>query len=288
MPLTRLENRDRSVQIQNVVQTEKPAGLPRGSNLNHAIFTSTRRVIVALPAFNEAEVIGVLLNRINDTLASQSLNYKIVVVDDGSSDNTAEIVRSFGQHANVHLVQHQINQGLGTTLRTAFDAALAKADDDDIIMTMDADNTHPPELMHRMIRMIEEGHDVVIASRFENGARVVGVPYHRHLLSIAAKYLFATILPIKGVRDYTCGYRAYKAGLLREAIETHGEKFVSETGFSCMVDVLIKLRGQKPIVGEVPLILRYDHKGGDSKMKVLRTITQTLKLIFSRRFGKLS
>ena len=253
---------------------------------NSRAFVGTRRVIVALPAFNEEAAIGVLLERITQSLDSQPLRYKIVVVDDGSSDQTAEVVRDFSEHASVQLVQHQINQGLGTALRTAFDESLRQANDNDIILTMDADNTHPPELMHRMIQLIEEGHDVIIASRFERGARVVGVPFHRHLLSIGAKYLFAGLMPIKGVRDYTCGYRAYRASVLKAAIEEHGENFVSESGFSCMVDVLLKLRRQKPIISEVPLVLRYDHKGNPSKMKVVRTIMQTLRLVVSRRFGK--
>lgn len=260
----------------------------RDEQVNHPIFVGTRRVIIALPAFNEEAAIGLLLDRINRSLASQPLRYKILVVDDGSSDRTAEVVRDFSEKANVHLVQHQVNQGLGTALRTAFDAALSQASDDDIILTMDADNTHPPELMHRMIQMIEEGHDIVIASRFERGARVVGVPFHRHLLSIGAKYVFAGLMPIKGVRDYTCGYRAYRASVLKSGIKTHGSNFVSESGFSCMVDVLLKLRKQKPIISEVPLVLRYDHKGNPSKMKVAKTIWQTLKLVVSRRLGKAS
>ncbi len=189
---------------------------------------------------------------------------------------------------NVELVKHEVNQGLGTTLKTAFDSALKQAQEDDIIITLDADNTHPPELMHRMVRLVEEGHDLVIASRFQRGARVMGVPFHRHLLSIGAKYIFRICFPIKGVRDYTCGFRAYKTNILQEAIKDYGDDFVSETGFSCMADVLIKLRKQKPIVGEVPLILRYDHKGGVSKMKVLKTIMNTFGLIFRRRIGQTS
>lgn len=260
----------------------------RDEQVNHPIFAGTRRVIVALPAFNEEAAIGTLLDRINRSLASQPLRYKILVVDDGSSDRTAEVVRTYAEKANVDLVQHQVNQGLGTALRTAFESALAQATDDDIILTMDADNTHPPELMHRMIQMIEEGHDIIIASRFERGARVVGVPFHRHLLSLGAKYLFLGLMPIKGVRDYTCGYRAYRAGVLRTGMEKHGSSFVSESGFSCMVDVLLKLRKQKPIISEVPLVLRYDHKGNPSKMKVVKTILQTLKLVVARRLGKVS
>ena len=70
---------------------------------------------------------------------------------------------------------------------------------------MDADNTHPPGLIDRMVQMIHEGCDVVIASRFQPGARVVGVPIERHFLSIGARALFTILFPTRGVRDYTSG-----------------------------------------------------------------------------------
>ena len=85
------------------------------------------------------------------------------------------------------------------------------------------------------------------------------------------------------MRDYTCGFRAYREGVLRQAVAEYGDRFVSETGFSCMADVLLKLRRYPLIVGEAPLILRYDQKGGVSKMRVARTVWQTLRLIARRR-----
>ena len=81
------------------------------------------------------------------------------------------------------------------------------------------------------------------------------------------------------------GYRAYRAGLLVRAFETYGEQFVAESGFSCMVDILLKLRKLDAIMCELPLILRYDLKYGISKMMVLRTIGDTLKLLGARRLG---
>jgi dolichol-phosphate mannosyltransferase len=96
-------------------------------------------------------------------------------------------------------------------------------------------------------------------------------------------------LPIPGVRDYTCGFRAYRASVLGASIEHYGDRFVTEKGFSCMVDVLLKLRrlrinGARIVMGEAPMVLRYDLKGGVSKMRVLRTIRQTLSLVVRRFF----
>ena len=79
--------------------------------------------------------------------------------------------------------------------------------------------------------------------------------------------------------------RAYRAGVVRQAFDTYGGEFVAESGFSCMVDILLKLRRIDAIMGEVPLVLRYDMKYGVSKMMVLRTIIDSLQLLVSRRLG---
>jgi len=73
--------------------------------------------------------------------------------------------------------------------------------------------------------------------------------------------------------------------LLKKAFQEYGDEFISEAGFSCMVDILIKLRKYDPIVEEVPLILRYDQKRSISKMDVRKTIWQTLYLLVRRRLG---
>jgi dolichol-phosphate mannosyltransferase len=116
-------------------------------------------------------------------------------------------------------------------------------------------------------------------------SRVVGLSAWRTFLSWAAGVLFRVTFPITGVRDYTCGYRAYEARLLRTAFDRWGDEFIDQPGFSCMVDILLKLSTLKPVAVEVPLLLRYDRKPGKSKMNVGRTITQTLALMVRRRLG---
>jgi len=112
---------------------------------------------------------------------------------------------------------------------------------------------------------------------------VRGVPLNRQILSVGMSVLYRMILPIRGVRDYSCGYRAYRGGVLREAFRKYGDKFVSQNGFECMVDILLKLRKMDVIFTEVPLILRYDYKIGKSKMNVVPTVMRTFALLFRRR-----
>ena len=245
-------------------------------------------IIVALPAYNEALNIGPLLDNFESTLnLSMGFGFdrKYVIVDDGSADHTLRILREYADKIPLRIVVHEQNQGLGPTIRDALRTAAEEACQGDIVFTMDADNTHSPGLMPLMTQKILEGHDIVIASRFRKGARVIGLSWLRKCMSIGASMMMRMVFPMKEVRDYTCGFRAYKADLLRKAFAEYGEAFIDQKGFQCMSDILIKLRRFNPVAGEVPMILRYDFKKGNSSMKVARTVIQTLRLVLVRRLG---
>jgi dolichol-phosphate mannosyltransferase len=240
-------------------------------------------VWVVLPAFNEERDLPQLLGRIKMALTEARLPYRVLVVDDGSTDRTAEVARQAGETMPVLVETHEVNQGLGATIRDGLLKACELADPQDVLVTLDADNTHTPELILRMVRTVREGLDVVVASRYRPGSRVRGVPLGRRILSRVASVLFRLLFPIKGIRDYTCGYRAYRAGALQSVISRSGGTFFQEEGFQAMVDILLKLRRDKDLIfGEVPLILRYDLKEGASKMDIGRTIRRTLSLVVRR------
>lgn len=243
---------------------------------------------VVLPAYNEAESLKSLLPELIKSLKGQEKESHIYVVDDGSTDNTAGQVRKISstklrqRRGKLTLIRHERNLGLSEAINSGLRRALKDSENDDIIVTMDADNSHLPGLINRMVRLIEEGNDVVISSRFAAGARVRGVPLGRRILSRVASFLFRFLFPIRGVKDYTCGYRAYKVSLLKKAMAKYGKSFIDQKGFSCMVDILLKLRELDPIITEVPMILRYDLKPGKSKMNVGKTVIETLNLIVRR------
>ncbi|MCS5635746.1 MAG: glycosyltransferase [Myxococcota bacterium] len=242
-------------------------------------------VVITLPAYNEAQTLPSLLESIRESMRENAIDYRVVVVDDGSVDGTSDVVESLSATMPIALVRHSENLGLGEAIRTGLLTALEGAEPRDIIVTMDSDNTHSPGLIARMVRGIREGNDVVIASRYRQGANIRGVPRYRRLLSFGGRVAFALVFPTPNVRDFTSGFRAYRADILARAFRLYGDQFVAESGFSCMVDILLKLRKMGAIMSEVPLILRYDQKFGASKMMVMRTIGETLRLIFSRRIG---
>ncbi|MBS1871992.1 MAG: glycosyltransferase family 2 protein [Acidobacteria bacterium] len=240
---------------------------------------------IVLPIFNEELNLGPLFDRIDAALKKESLVYRIVAVDDGSTDRTAAVIESYMDHAPLQVVRHPVNQGLGVAIRSGLMEALRTAPADGIIVTMDADESHTPALIARMLEAIGDGYDVVIASRFQPGSETIGVPLHRRLLSVAASVVFRLLFPTPGVRDFTCGYRAYRASALATASKAYGDSLFEFEGFQCMVDLLLKLRATGARFTEAPSVLRYDLKQGQSKMRIVRTATRTLHLLIKRRLG---
>jgi dolichol-phosphate mannosyltransferase len=245
-----------------------------------------RKLWIILPAWNEEAGLPPLLQKIGEQFELSPQNYEVIVVDDASADRTGEIASRASFQMPLRLCTHETNQGLAGALRTGFNEALAAGSAGDVIVTLDADNTQQPGTIHRLLQMIDDGCDVAIASRYQPGSRVLGVPANRRFMTWAARWIFRWILPIPGVRDYTCGFRAYRFETLQAATRVYGDSFVSEKGFSCMVDVLLKLRYFGIVFGEVPMLLRYDQKHGASKMNVGRTATQTVQLLLRRRFER--
>lgn len=241
-------------------------------------------IFVVLPAYNEEDNLAPLCLSIKKVLAGKH-RYLVVLVNDGSSDNTVLEALRIKKEVNLHLINHKRNKGLAGAVNSGFKYSLLHSKDNDIIVTMDADNTHPASLIPSMISLLEGGEDVVIASRFVTGAEVFGLSKNRRNLSNISNFFLRYVFPISGVRDYTCGFRAYKAIVLRQAYAKYRGKFITERGFSCMLDILLKLRPLGIEATEAPLILRYDLKKGKSKMKVFKNISETLILVLKRRVG---
>lgn len=237
-------------------------------------------IYILLPAYNEEKDIGPLLKRIEIAMReSRIANYRVMVVNDGSTDQTASMVDALQNEMPVERIDHPVNKGLGQAMLTGLRRAKELVNDEDWLVTMDADNTHDPAFIEAMIARGQGRADVVIASRYEKGGQEVGLSVIRSIMSRSASRLLSIFFPIPGVKDYTCGYRAYRGSILKRAFQVYGDGLVEEHGFTCMAEILIKLRALGVRVVESPLVLRYDLKSGASKMKVVRTILRYFVLI---------
>ena len=245
----------------------------------------TQPIILILPAYNEEEAIRPLLTAIAETRVKILPNLTTLVVDDGSRDNTAQVVRDFDKNW-ARLIQHPRNMGLAQAMRTGLATALEAVPAEGLIASMDADNSHQPHELKFMLDKLNTGLDVVIASRFQPGAKMEGIPPHRQLFSWGVSTLFQTFTPIPGVRDFSCGYRLYRASALRRAADRWGDGLITEQGFACMTEILLKLSLLPGLhFGETPIDLRYDRKPGPTKMKVWQNIQDMFALMWRHRLG---
>lgn len=242
---------------------------------------------IVLPAYNEEESLPPLLTRINDAFNYYKWDASVIVVNDGSKDNTLEVARNFKADVPIQVLDIQPNSGLANAINSGMRMAIQGLKDSDVVVTLDADDSQNPFLIQRMAQQVAEGSDLVIASRYQPGARIKGLKKSRTFFSWAAGWLFRIMVGFEGIRDYTCGFRAYRVDMLKKTINVYGDKFITQKGFGCMVEVLLKVASQSATMNEVPMILRYDLKQGESKMNVKKTMRQTLKLLLDYKTGKL-
>lgn len=247
-------------------------------------------IFVIFPAYDEEKVIRPTLLALADAMRGGA-PYRAVLVDDGSTDRTVpeaeRAVAECGGALPLTVLRHETNRGLGAGLRTGITWCLDHAGDEDVIVTLDADNTHPPALIPTLVGKLSQGYDLAIASRYRVGAEVHGVPVHRRALSDIGRLVFQALYPIQGVRDYTCCFRAYRAPLLARARWVYGEALCTARGFEAVMDLLLRLGPFGMRVCEVGFVLDYGGRVGQSKMKLLRTIRSTLALLVRRRIERM-
>lgn len=225
-------------------------------------------IVIILPAYNEVASLGALLEKVKGTMDVHRFDYRVLLVNDGSHDGTQQIISEYAKRMPIVILNHRINRGLWETIRDSFEWSAEQCHQDDIVIRMDADDTHEPAYIPLMVEKIDEGYDVVIASRYQPGGGAKGLNAYRSFISRCANLIMKLIFPIKGVWDYSCGYRAYRAKIVQEAIRIFGNSFIDlkGVGFTCTVEKLIKFRLMKAKFAEIPFVLHYEQKLSSSKM----------------------
>lgn len=239
--------------------------------------SSVSRVAVVLPVYREGRSIYDLLTRL---AMSKMEKIEVIVVDDCSQDSTLEWIQRAATEVpslNCKIIMHDINRGLGGALNTGIDQLMARPNANfTAVITMDGDNTHDPTLIPEMVRRIEAGADIVVASRFQRGAKIVGVPAARQFLSYGARLTYTLRWQLKGVRDYTCLYRAYSGRSIAAAYKSAGTPFLKEKDFVSSAELLRKVARFAERIEEVPISLNYSRKSEPSNMKIFKTILRTV------------
>lgn len=247
-------------------------------------------IFIILTAYNEERDLPPLLVKIGNFMLDNSLSYRMIIVNDGSTDNTASVIKQYSATMPIDLIDFKTNRGVGEAFRVAFGEVIKTAGDSDLIVTMDADNTHDPELIKPMMQKIQEGSDVVVASCYAKEGKLTGVSFFRAILSKICNFIYILFFPIKGVTLYTGFYRLHTAGAIKKARVVFKDRFIESNGFGAMAELLVKFKKLKFNISEVPMILHYEVKQERSKIKIIPTIKEHLGSIYKnlRRVNILS
>ncbi|MCR4368900.1 MAG: glycosyltransferase [archaeon] len=234
-------------------------------------------ITIVIPAYNEEAVIEKAILHLNANVKLGE-EFEILVINDGSADGTGKILEKIGKKVSrLRVLSHKKNRGFGEGIKSGIAAAKGR-----IIVTMDADMTHPPELVEKMVKQIDSGKDVCIASRYVRGGGMRNVPLWRVLLSIFTNLAFSAIF-LTPTRDLTGGYKAYRANLVKKVKITRND-------FSVQMEIIVDLLKRKARISEIPLVLS-NRELGESKFNfgknAPRYIRAVVDLFFYRWFSGL-
>jgi dolichol-phosphate mannosyltransferase len=223
---------------------------------------------LVIPAYNEEASLPRLFPKLKEALEGRGEPFRIVVVDDGSTDATPGILGDLAKQLPLDVITHRINRGLGETERDGFEFIAARARPEDRIVRLEADDTHEPRYVGALLARLDEGYDVVITSRFQAGGGQQGLSAYRAFVSRGANLFMSLLYRVPGVREYSCGYRAYRAQVIQDAVRVFGNDFIQlrGLGFTSTLEMLVKLHLLGCRFAEVPFVLRYDQKASASKM----------------------
>lgn len=212
--------------------------------------------IVIIPTYNEKENVA----KIIDAVLSREAGYEILIIDDGSPDGTAAIVKDImQQQPRLHIIERKGKLGLGTAYIAGFKWALENGYD--YVFEMDADFSHDPADLDRLYAACaQEGGDLAVGSRYCNGVNVVNWPMGRVLMSWGASRYVRFVLRFK-INDTTAGFVCYK----RKVLETIDMNAIKMKGYGFQIEMKYTAHRLGFKIKEVSVIFR-DRTEGKSKM----------------------
>lgn len=226
-------------------------------------------ISIVIPTYNEAKNIAVLVAKIAKVLAKQ--NYEIIVVDDNSPDGTYSIAKELEAKYPLKAICRKNERGLASAVLAGFGATKGS-----ILGVMDADLSHPPELIPELVNAIKNGADIAIGSRLIKGGKVEEWPSLRRFISAIARMLAR---PLTNIKDSMSGFFFLKRSVIENV------KLVPR-GYKILLEILV--RGNYKKVKEVPYTFLSRHVG-KSKIGLevyLDYVAQLINLYFYKLTGK--
>jgi dolichol-phosphate mannosyltransferase len=255
-------------------------------SLSRAIVAEDAPTLFVVPAFNEAANLPRLLDDLERRPELFRGDSRVIIVDDGSTDGTAEIAEAYSGELTVDVVRLGTNQGPGAAFRAGFEAALASCENEALVVTLEADTTSDLDTLPDMLGRARLDADLVLAS-VHGGGRMVNVGLFRRTLSRGAGAVVRLALGIDA-RTVSSFFRVYRASLLRVADSHFGDDLIREQGFACKAELLAKLANLGARVAEIPVDLDASRRVGESKMRIGPTLVGYWRLVVRERSARSS
>ncbi|MEZ4733780.1 MAG: polyprenol monophosphomannose synthase [Caldilineaceae bacterium] len=250
----------------------------------------TGSALMIVPTYNEAENIETLVQQLR-TLPG---DIHVLIVDDNSPDSTGHLADELArQDSGVQVLHRPGKLGLGSAYKAGFKTGLRQGYT--FLCTMDADFSHEPALLPRLLTKAGQGYDLVIGSRYVSGGQIVDSTRLRKLVSYGANWLAHTILGVTA-RDCTAGFRCYR----RQVLETINLDAIFSSGYSFLIEMAFYCQQAGFRIGEVPITFVNRRKGVSkiSKNEIYKAFYTLIRLrtnalpwqqmdeLYQRRWGK--
>ncbi len=245
--------------------------------------TEQSSLYVVVPVYNEADNLERLFAsfRLLHTEYTDRHHVQLVMVDDGSTDDTVRLANELGEGLDLTVLSSATNKGPGSAFAMGFEYLASRITDSDWLVTLEGDNTSRRELLRHMFHRVREGYDVVLASPYMYGGGITNTSALRIFISHIANAFVKEFLGVHGIMTVSSFFRLYRGSVIQQLHQYYGAGIIERRGFACMIELLLKMMYLGVTISEVPMVLDTNLRAGKSKMKIMRTILGYIAL--SRR-----
>jgi dolichol-phosphate mannosyltransferase len=202
----------------------------------------------------------------------------VLLVDDGSTDGTSDLARKLGKSLDLAILRHEKNLGPGRAFATAFTQLGKKLGADDLVITMEGDNTSRLELIKQMIMRLQEGFDVILASPYMYGGGIRNTSAFRVFMSTMANLFVKELLGLNGILTVSSFFRLYTGRFLKKMQSIYGAGIIERPGFECMTEMMMKMVMINTNLSEIAMVVDTHARVGRSRMHIWRTVRGYLAL----------
>lgn len=239
------------------------------------------KIFFLIPVYNECDNIKLLSENLK-TCVDVEVERRYVFVDDCSTDNSIELIEKYFQDFDYHIIKKESNKGPGDSFNLGFEYVLSESNStEDIVITLEADNTSDLSILKGMIGISALGYDLILASIYAQGGGFYKTSIFRKIASVLANLIIRFVFDIR-VLTLSSFYRIYRVSFLKE-IKQNFNIMIEEPGFISMVEILIKSIYLNAKIIEVPMSLFSNKRVGKSKMKVFKTTISYLKFLLKKK-----